>query len=238
VRVPIFCYHRIEVPPAHASADTNFVTPIAFRAQLQLLASLGCTGVTVSEIARWQRGELQLPPRAVAITFDDAYTSVADAAIPLLAEHGWRSTIYVVSSELGGTNRWDAHAPAASLLDAAALRSLAAAGTEIGSHSRTHVRIKALSSDAAMRELADSRRELEQALSHAVTSFAFPYGSHGPTSLAQVRDAGYASACTLKRWANPRRGNSLRLGRMSVGGPLAVWQFGLKLAKLYATPAR
>jgi peptidoglycan/xylan/chitin deacetylase (PgdA/CDA1 family) len=238
VRVPILCYHRIEVPPEHASADTNFVTPTAFRAHLRLLASLGCTGVTVSEIARWQRGELQLPPRAVAITFDDAYTSVADAAIPVLAEYGWRSTIYVVSSELGGANRWDTDAPPASLLDAAALRSLASAGHEIGSHTREHTRIRGLSAAVAMHQLTSSRSELEQALSMPVTSFAFPYGSHDSTSLAQVRDAGYASACTLKRWANPRRGNSLRLGRMSVGGPLAAWQFGLKLAKLYATPAR
>jgi peptidoglycan/xylan/chitin deacetylase (PgdA/CDA1 family) len=238
VRVPIFCYHRIEVPPTRAPADTNFVTPDAFRAQLRLLASLGCTGVTVSAIARWQRGEQPLPPRAIAITFDDAYSSVADAAIPMLAEYGWLSTIYVVSSELGGTNRWDPNASPASLLDVAALRALASRGHEIGSHTRNHVRIRGLNVALATDELTASRNELEQTLSQPVTSFAFPYGSHDNTSLAQVRDAGYRSACTLKRWANPQRGNAFRLGRMSVGGPLTSWQFGLKLAKLYATPAR
>jgi peptidoglycan/xylan/chitin deacetylase (PgdA/CDA1 family) len=238
VRVPILCYHRIEVPPAHASADTNFVTPTAFRAHLRLLASLGCTGVTVSAIARWQRGEAPLPRRAVAITFDDAYGSVAEHALPALAEYGWQATVYVVSSEIGGTNRWDADAPAATLLDAAALRSLISGGHEVGSHSHAHVRIRGLSADTATRELTRSRQELEQALATPVTSFAFPYGSHDSTALGRVHEAGYQSACTLKRWANPRHGNSLRLGRMSVGGPLPAWRLGLKLAKLYATPAR
>jgi peptidoglycan/xylan/chitin deacetylase (PgdA/CDA1 family) len=238
MRVPALCYHRIEVPPPDREHDANFVTPRQFRAHIELLASLGCNGVTATDIARWQRGELELPRRPVAITFDDAYSSVADTAIPVLDEFGWKCTIYVVSSQLGGTNAWDDGAPPTTLMDCATLRALAEAGHEVGSHSRGHTRIKRLGPLEAGPELAGSREDLEQTLGRRVTSFAFPYGSHDLEALQLLQESGYESACTLKRWANSRDGNPLRLGRMSVGGALSTWQFGLKLAKMYVTPAR
>ena len=222
-RVPVLCYHRIEQPPAHAPRDTNFVTPEQFAEQVAMLASWGCTGVTVRDVARWQRGEMTLPPRAIALTFDDAYDSVVTAAIPTLAQHGWPCTVYAVSHQVGGSNVWDAAAPRATLLDAAALRTLAAAGHEIGSHSRHHRRITTLT---------------EARLGSAVTSFAFPYGTHDRPSLRALSEAGYTSGGTLKRWANARGGNPLRMGRMGIGGPIPTWQVAAKLVKLRVTPSR
>lgn len=238
MRVPVLCYHRIETPPAGFASDSNYVTPLAFRAHVAMLAGIGCTGVTVTDIARWQQGEITLPQHPVAITFDDAYTSVADGALPVLDEYGWPCTIFAVTSQLGGTNAWDTDAPPARLMDTETLAALAAAGHEIGSHTRNHRRIKGLCDADAMEELAGSRQELEDALARPVTSFAFPYGSHDRTALAHVQAAGYRAACTLKRWANPSTADGFRLGRMSVGGPLSAWQLGAKLAKLMVTPSR
>ena len=238
MRVPVLCYHRVESPPSGFEHDSNFVTPTTFAAHLAALAALGCSGVTVSDIAAWQRGERTLPARPVAITFDDAYVSVLEHAIPLLDAQRWPCTIFVVTSQIGGTNAWDTGAPRSTLMNAVTLRTLAASGHEIGSHSAGHRRIRGLTDADARLELRDSREALESQLGATVGSFAFPYGSHDPQSLAQVRDAGYRAACTLKRWANGRASNPLRLGRMSVGGPLPAWQLGLKLAKLFVTPSR
>jgi peptidoglycan/xylan/chitin deacetylase (PgdA/CDA1 family) len=237
MRVPILCYHRVEVPPRGAEADANFVTPAQFTSQMQYLAERGFTAVTVRDIARWQRGEHTLPTRPVAITFDDAYDSVTEHAVPCLDTLHWPCTIFAVSSQLGGTNAWDARAPRTTLMSATTLRQLATAQHEIGSHSRHHVRIRGLTSAVATEELAGARHDLESQLGAPVESFAFPYGSHDPAALKHVGFAGYRAACTLKRWANPARGNPLRLGRMSVGGPLSLWQFEFKLRKVQLTPA-
>ena len=236
--MPTLCYHRIEVPPAGATSDTNFVTPDRFASHLRLLASFGCTGVTIRDIARWQRGEIELPARAIAITFDDAYSSVAKHAIPLLASLQWPCTIFVVTSQVGGSNAWDAQAPRTSLMDVDALRALAAGGHEIGSHSHNHRRIRGLDDDNAYDELSMSRAVLESIVSKPVESFAFPYGSHDRCALERVRDAGYSSASTLKRWANGRGSNPFRLGRMSVGGPTSAYALTAKLFKLCVTPSR
>lgn len=238
MRVPVLCYHRVEEPPDGVAYDGNFVDPTLFASHMQLLASLGCAAVTVSALTRWQRGEQVLPPRAVAITFDDAYQSVHDFALPVLATHGWPATVYVVSSQLGGTNAWDIGAPHAVLMDAPTLRAMAAAGHEIGSHSQHHRRIRGLDDATALDELRCSREALEAAINVPVESFAFPYGSHDARALAHVRAAGYRSSVTLKRWANGRSTNPLRLGRVGVGGPLPAWQLTLKLLKAMLTPSR
>ena len=235
--IPFLCYHRVEVPPAGAEGDTNFTTPLHFAEQLAALARLGFTGVTVRDVLRWQRGDAVLPARAVAITFDDAYASVVTHAFPVLEAYRWPCTIYAVSSQLGGTNVWDPHAPRATLLDATALRGALAAGHDVGSHSRSHRRIRGLDPLLAADELAASRDELEAALGVPCEHLAFPYGSHDLDTLVRVREAGYRGACTLKRWGNRRRTNPLRLGRMSVGGPLPTWAFVAKLAKMLLTPS-
>lgn len=237
MRVPILCYHRIETPPAASAGDTNFVTPTCFAAHLRALAAFGFTGVTVADVMRWQRGESSLPARAIAITFDDAYASVVEHAFPLLAEYRWPSTIYAVTACLGGTNRWDPHAPPAALLDASALRAAIAEGHDVGAHTRHHRRLRGLDTAASVDELEGAKSELEQALGAPCDSVAFPYGSHDRATLSAVRRAGYRGACTLKRWANGRRGNPLRLGRMSVGGELPSWMLMAKLGKMLLTPA-
>lgn len=238
MRVPILCYHRIEAPPASNPTDSNFTDPSLFAEQMAMLAERGYLGVTVDAIVRWQRGDGTLPSRAIGITFDDAYASVPQHAIPVLERLGWTATIFAVSTQLGGTNLWDHGAPVASLLDAAALSALAARGHEIGSHSQYHQRLTELSDARLDSELLRSRATLESSLGLPVNSFAFPYGSHNARVLAAVERNGYSGACTLKRWGNTRRSNPLRLGRMSVGGPLAPRTLRLKLAKLLLTPTR
>jgi peptidoglycan/xylan/chitin deacetylase (PgdA/CDA1 family) len=235
--IPALCYHRIEVPPSAARHDTNFVTPDAFAGQLDWMARLGYTGVTIGQVLAWQRGEAALPACPVAITFDDAYDSVVSQALPRLAVHGWPCTVYAVSAYLGDRNRWDPSAPPARLLDAAALRAMLQVGHDVGAHTRHHRRVRGLDGDIAREELAGCREDLEQALGAPCESLAFPYGSHDRLTVQRVRDAGYAGAVTLKRRTIRKRGDPFRLGRMSVGGPLSGALFALKLAKLQLTPS-
>jgi peptidoglycan/xylan/chitin deacetylase (PgdA/CDA1 family) len=234
----VLCYHRVEDPPRGHDADTNFVTPARFAAHLAALGAAGFSGVTIRDVLAWQRGERTLPPKPIAITFDDAYESVRRHAIPLLDGAQWPCTIYVVTGELGGTNRWDSAAPPATLLDGAALRALADAGHDVGSHTQTHVRVRGLDRATALAELRTSREQLQAVLGAPVTSLAFPYGSHDARALDAVREAGYTGAVTLKRWWNGRGTNPLRLGRIGVGGPLSAAQLRAKLLKARLTPAR
>ena len=56
------------------------------------------------------------------------------------------------------------------------LREMVAGGIEIGSHTRSHLRLSLLSDEDLRAEIEGSKREIEAQISRPVTSFAYPNG--------------------------------------------------------------
>lgn len=175
---PILLYHHVGNAGLEGASATRFdVTAAGFETQLALLKQLGYQTITVSELAAALRGELALPPRPVALTFDDAWADQYNIAFPLLQKYGMTATFYVPSRYPGGksTLSWDQ------------LRTLSQAGMEIGSHTRTH-----RWEPTAWGQVALSKSELQAQLGISVTTFAYPYGLVKYADL--VHKAGYTSA--------------------------------------------
>jgi len=73
---------------------------------------------------------------------------------------------------------------------------------EIGAHTVSHARISALSPEAALDELAQSRRRLNERLGIDIKHFAFPYGRAadcGARDFLLARQAGFSSAATTRK---------------------------------------
>jgi peptidoglycan/xylan/chitin deacetylase (PgdA/CDA1 family) len=159
----ILCYHSVGQP----SSGTNDVRADAFRAQLDWALKAGYEFVPAAEIARG-RGE----PNQLAITFDDAWSSVLTAAAPMLKERAIPWTVFVVTD-------WSSHPWAWAQERFIHWRDLARIGSfggEIGSHSVTHPDFAKLSSEQISDELARSRDIIHKELGFAPTQFAIPYG--------------------------------------------------------------
>jgi peptidoglycan/xylan/chitin deacetylase (PgdA/CDA1 family) len=189
----ILTYHAVEHGPAPLCVE-----PGLFERHLDCIVAAGVRSVTVGALAdAIRRGE---PVDAlVAITFDDAFASVAHTAWPLLAERGLAATVFCVAGYLGLESDWPTQASAAPrlpLADAAALRKLAAEGAELGSHGTTHAPVDGDDADLLDRELAGSRRSLEQDLGVPVRTLAWPYGIRSEAAVSAARAAGYVAACT------------------------------------------
>jgi peptidoglycan/xylan/chitin deacetylase (PgdA/CDA1 family) len=158
----------------------------------------------------------------VGLTFDDGYQDFLTEALPVLIEHGFTATVFVVAGRLGGDNGWDHPGPRKALMTARQVRAAAEAGMEIGSHGMRHVPLPAVDRRALRGEVASSRRVLEEVTGRPVTGFGYPYGAVGERELVAVRDAGYDYGCgtgrsqLTARYALPRtyvgnRDGSLRL---------------------------
>ena len=226
----VLMYHVIG--DARSDAERRLCCPLkAFEAQMESLKHSGWKVIPLSELVRAIDGGPAVAPRSVCITFDDGTACTYENALPVLQRHGFPATVFVVSGLLGGRNEWMAREchPERAMLTIGQLRALAAGGVEIGSHTVNHVRLAGLDGPSLSREVADSKRRLEDVLGRPVDLFAYPYGSHDAAARQAVRQAGYRGACTTVMGRNRGVVHPLRIERTEIMGDDSMWQFRGKL---------
>lgn len=191
----VLMYHGVEDVPS--DPHQLCVTPAKFAEQMTWLAERGLRGVSMGELLAAVRSGRERG--LVGLTFDDGYVNVLENALPELRRHGFTATMFIISGLLGGTNEWeDGGAPVWRLMSAGQVAEVAAAGMEIGSHSRTHPRLRGVETDRLREEVAESRSSLGGLLGASVQGFAYPYGSMDAAAREAVRAAGYDYACAVE----------------------------------------
>jgi peptidoglycan/xylan/chitin deacetylase (PgdA/CDA1 family) len=232
--VPILLYHSV----GHTSAPAYrrwCIEPSLFGEHLSALRSAGYDCLTVSGLVDAVDAGA-LPENPLLVTFDDGRADYAEHALPQLENHGVVSTMYVVSSQVGGTSAWlgipgESDQPMMTWED---MRAAVACGHEIGSHSRTHPQLDVIARCDSHAEITGSRCDLEDGLGAPVRSFAYPHGHHRNREVVAVRDAGYDSACAVAdRWSWLGQ-DRFRLSRLIVDGDTTADEL---LARLSEPPA-
>jgi peptidoglycan/xylan/chitin deacetylase (PgdA/CDA1 family)/GT2 family glycosyltransferase len=193
------------------------VPPERLAAQLDGLASAGWTFIDLDAFLRAMDGEGRLPERAILVTFDDAYADLLAAGAPLLEERGVPAVVFAVAGLVGGASDWTRpEARRQRLLDAAGLRAVAAAGIEVGSHSRTHRRLPEVPAEQLEEEVRGSADELEALGLPRPRVLAYPYGEWSPAVAREVHEAGYEAAFAINPGIAGRLSNRFALPRIEV----------------------
>src|ERR1017187_5051619 len=91
-RLLILCYHGLSLKDEHKWRSL-FVTPTFFRNRLEILVRLQYRVLPLGDAVRMLR-EGSLPPKSVAITFDDGFHDFYQFGFPLLREFGFPATVY------------------------------------------------------------------------------------------------------------------------------------------------
>lgn len=229
--VLILCYHAVS---ERWDADLA-TTPAQLRTQLESLMRRGYEGATFTEAATVRRSG-----RVLAVTFDDAFTSVLELAQPILASLGLPGTVFAVTdfADTGGRLSWPgisqwADGPFAVELEGMSwsqLRWLATQGWEVGSHTRSHPRLTELDDDALAGELRGSRESCEKSLGTTCRSVAYPYGDVDARVVRAAAGAGYHAAAALPgRLHAP---TALEWPRIGIYSPDSFRRFRLKASPL------
>lgn len=96
----ILCYHGAALDDEHRFSPGLFMSRDAFAARMALVARHGMTVLTLAEaVERLRAGTL--PARPAVITIDDGWTGTGRHMAPVLARHGFPSTLYVSTYYVG-----------------------------------------------------------------------------------------------------------------------------------------
>ena len=98
----ILTYHRTM---ACADPYTNDVTGEVFALHADILSS-HCNVLRLDRAAE-MLAEKSLPPRAVAVTFDDGYEDNFNVALPILQRYGIKATFFIATAYLDGGIMWN-----------------------------------------------------------------------------------------------------------------------------------
>jgi peptidoglycan/xylan/chitin deacetylase (PgdA/CDA1 family) len=211
------------------------VRPAELERHVRRLLDRGYRAMTVSEAVHGSASE-----RVLALTFDDAYRSVAANARPLLDRLGVPATVFAVTNytDTGALQTWPgltgwAYGPYARELEPMSwdeLAELADSGWEVGSHTRSHAPLASLNAAELAEELAGSRLRCEQVLGRLCLSLAYPYGEHDDRVVDAARAAGYTTACTVPDGLRPA--HPLRWPRIGVYRDDTPFTFAAKVSPL------
>lgn len=182
VTAPILLYHHI----ADSQEESRYyISPQVFQEQMQTLKRLGYTSIPVSLIVKAITEGANLPPRPVAISFDDGDLDVYQNAFPVMQELGYMGNFYLVGNSVGGE----------SIVSESQVKEMIKAGWEIGSHSMTHTDLT--QSNDLSSEIYQSKARLKDKFKVPVDIFAYPFGSVNPSIFGRVIEWGYKGAVGL-----------------------------------------
>jgi peptidoglycan/xylan/chitin deacetylase (PgdA/CDA1 family) len=206
----VLCYHAV----SESWPSSLAVRPSQLHGHVAYLLRLGYRPTTFTEAVRG-RGML-------AVTFDDAFSTVGSQAVDVLGELGVPGTVFVPTAfpdthgplVWAGMEQWPGgpHAGELRCLDWDELTALADRGWEIGSHTTTHPRLTQLDDQRLADELGESKHIVEARLGRACTSIAYPYGDVDDRVVAAAGRAGYLAAGALP--SRPHGDDPLRWPRI------------------------
>jgi O-antigen biosynthesis protein len=213
-QIPILMYHSID-DDCSPRFRRFVVSPSSFETHVRYLADNGYQTLTVSGLIEAMDGRAVMPLKPVVLTFDDGFADFHEAALPILAEFGQTATLYVVSGAVGGYSAWLSGIGEGrrQMLGWAQLDEVQRSGIEIGAHTATHAALDLLSLEDTREEIAVSKRELEDRLGTAVSSFAYPFGYQNAAVRGLVQREGYSSACAVRYAMSSRTDDRFALSR-------------------------
>ena len=230
----MLCYHAI----SERWESELAVTPSRLERQISSLLRRGYTPARFLDAVIDPRAE-----RALAITFDDAYRSVHELALPILRDLGAIGSVYAPTDWIGsdramcwpGIDDWLDTPHEAELLpmDWGELGELREEGWEIGSHTCSHPHLTRVDDQRLAEELERSRSLCTAGLGSACETIAYPYGDVNDRVVAAAAAAGYRAAGALPH--APHAPATLRWPRIGVYRWDGRARFRLKASPLVRT---
>ncbi|WP_404798910.1 polysaccharide deacetylase family protein [Acinetobacter thermotolerans] len=233
-RPRVLMYHMVREHIKGAKFNKLRVKPAEFEKQVAWMKAQGFHFVTMQEL---QQNWGKHPEKTVAITFDDGYLDNLENAFPILEKYQAKATIYVVVDrhDRDWSTYKKAHHNSGELarepkLNDVQVKQLSDSGLiEIGSHTMTHANLSKLEDVVCLKELTESKYQLEALIAKPVTSFAYPFGIYTQRDVQLAKQAGYSNAVTTKEGIDSISADFMQLQRIKISGKDSLFTVKLRM---------
>ena len=183
----VLLYHHV----ATGTPPSTSISPEDFRAHLDYLRDNNFSVLPLDELVQSLHSRTPLPDRAVAITFDDGYSSIYETAFPLLQEYDMPFALFLSTEPINNRQKnymtWDQ------------VRALSEAGVLIANHMVSHPYMLSRNKEETDTSwLARQRSELMEAEATILREtgqshrfLAYPYGEFDAQIKAMLGKEGY-----------------------------------------------
>jgi len=187
--IAILMYHAVD------SSGWEFsIAPEMFKRQMRYLRDNKYAFLSLGQVVDMADGKLPIPAKAVVVTFDDGYMSVATDAAPIAERYAIPVVLFIHTNrsqkELGNN---------LPLLDWEEIKKLHQEGFTIESHSHTHPNLKKLSREQIEADLKSVEETFLQNIGNKPKFFAYPGGKYSIEAVESLHSSGYRGACTINR---------------------------------------
>ena len=218
----VICYHSVRKQNVER-----------FKKQMAYLAKK-CHVAKVSEIRFVSANAKKV---VAGITFDDAYTSVIENAVPILKEHGLPAAVFVPTGNLGQPSNWEMPNTYPDtnerVMNEEQVAELSKNGFEVFSHTVSHPFLTEIDEDTLKSELLESKRELERIIGGEVPAIGYPHGAHDARVCNAARRTGYKLGFTIEPRMVDSSPDNMKIGRFEVSSRDSLIKFRLKVSGAY-----
>lgn len=236
--LPILMYHKIPLQELQ-SKHRIFVRKDDFEKHLFFLANNQYTCLHFQDLKDFMSGKRpysEFPKKPLILTFDDGYRDNLTNALPLLEKYQIKATIFLLSDHSITYNFWDENdeTTPSEIMSLTEKKILARSPfIEVGSHGIDHPKLTEISSTEALKQMQESKKQLENDLNKPVCCFAYPFGLSSNSLQTLCEEAGYDFAVNTDHGGLHMYENRFALFRVNIFPEDSVAVLKKKTSRFY-----
>ncbi|HHY73254.1 MAG TPA: polysaccharide deacetylase family protein [Bacillus bacterium] len=214
-------YHHFQ---QESIGDGGTISTTRFKEHLQALKAAGYETITELDFLHYQQGKINLPQKPLMITIDDGYISNYLEAFPILAQEGYKATIYVITNNVGKKPGFSEY------MNWEHMKEMVASGV-INIQSHTHDLHFQLPKTGTNRgyalvdllprvkeDIRLSKKLIEENVGNKVFALAYPYGVYNKDVIKMLEEEGYQLAFSVVQGKNDPKNSTMELKRFIANG--------------------